>query len=68
MIIFQGGASLRFRLSFREQTHGVGRGEVDAEASGSRAEQKDKDVRPAGRVGRWRECKKQLLLLFIAVH
>lgn len=29
-------------------THSVGGGEVDAEASGSRTEQEDEDVRPAG--------------------
>lgn len=34
------------------ETHGVGGGEVDAEASGSRTEQEDKDVRPAGKEGR----------------
>lgn len=57
MSISQGRASVGFALD-REETHGVGGGEVDAEASGSRTEQEDEDVRPAGREGRQRGYKK----------
>lgn len=57
MIISQRRVSVGFVVD-REETHGVGGGEVDAEASGSRTEQEDEDVRPAGREGRRRGYEK----------
>lgn len=56
--------SLDSQVLSGEETHRVGGGEVDAEASGSRTEQEDKDIRPGGKEGRKTERvrgrKKQL--------